>query len=250
MKVSSPEFFPTNSLQKLINMSPHRVYRLLRAKYLQMRYIGNKYSGAFDWNWRKESYNRISLVNKIISEFNDCRYLEIGCASDQLFNSVPCRHKVGVDPASGGNFRGTSDDFFLQNNATFDVIFIDGLHTYKQVRKDIINSLNSVAPGGYIALHDMLPRTWIEEHTPIITEGPWLGDVWKVAYELLATKGLEFKIVKIDYGVGVIKVIDKNAILKDFSEILTDAKFEYLHKNINKLPLVDWSEFNEWINDL
>ena len=31
----------------------------------------------------------------------------------------------------------TSDEFFIQNKNTFDLIFIDGLHIYEQVIKDI-----------------------------------------------------------------------------------------------------------------
>ena len=35
----------------------------------------------------------------------------------------------------------TSDDFFKQNKKKYDCIFIDGLHTYKQVKNDILNSI-------------------------------------------------------------------------------------------------------------
>ena len=64
-----------------------------------------------------------------------------------------------------------SDDFFKTSKDKFDVIFIDGLHTYDQVRRDVINSIKHLKEGGYIALHDMLPRNWKEQHIPIITGG-------------------------------------------------------------------------------
>ena len=35
----------------------------------------------------------------------------------------------------------TSDEFFKQNEDTYDVIFIDGLHTSDAVYRDINNSL-------------------------------------------------------------------------------------------------------------
>ena len=57
---------------------------------------------------------------------------------------------VGVDPFSGGNIRMKSDDFFLQNKQSFDCIFIDGLHEYDQVCKDLENSLNCVNEKGII----------------------------------------------------------------------------------------------------
>jgi hypothetical protein len=38
-------------------------------------------------------------------------------------------------------FKMTSDSFFLKKNHKYDLIYIDGLHTRKQVKKDLLNSL-------------------------------------------------------------------------------------------------------------
>lgn len=244
--VSSPEFFPSNALERLSKVSFYSMYRRFSCRMRRLRYEGNSFNKEFDWDWSSESYNRIALVNLLVKEANDCKYLEIGCASNQLFNSVFAQHKTGVDPASGGNVRKTSDDFFAGNRDSFDVIFIDGLHTYEQVRKDIINSIKVLKPGGYIALHDMLPRSWIEEHTPVVTHGPWLGDVWKVAFELAETDGLEFRVVKIDYGVGVIKLTKPNVQLRNLESSLQQQSFRHYYENIQKLPVVDWDSFVKW----
>ena len=81
-------------------------------------------------------YKRHSFINKAISKYKNCKYLEIGVSgSNDVFNSIPLKmsDKFGVDPEQGGNFRMTSDDFFKKyNNLKFDVIFIDGLHHYFQ----------------------------------------------------------------------------------------------------------------------
>ena len=37
----------------------------------------------------------------------------------------------------GGNMKITSDDFFKQNKNKYDCVFIDGLHIYDQVKRDI-----------------------------------------------------------------------------------------------------------------
>jgi hypothetical protein len=205
---------------------------------------------VLDWDWRKVHFNRIALVNLLVSKFRDPTYLEIGCASDALFNSVSARQKVGVDPSSGGNVRQTSDDFFKTNKTRFDVVFIDGLHTYEQVRRDLVNSINSLNEGGWIALHDMLPRNWIEHHVPYIPiepQGAWTGDVWKVAFELTQTEGIDFRILKIDHGVGVIRVLKQAAKLRDLRSELLPKEFSYYYDNLNKLPIVEWDDAQAWL---
>lgn len=199
------------------------------------------------WDWGKTNYSRIAVDNILIDKYQDPSYLEIGCASNTLFDAVPCAKKIGVDPMSGGNMRMTSDAFFQNNKSTFDIVFIDGLHTYEQVRLDIINSIASLRPGGWIALHDMLPRDWIEQHVPLISRGPWTGDVWKVGFELAKTEGIDFKILKIDHGVGVIKVINQDATLCDLGNELREQKFSYLCENLDKLPITSWEDAQNWL---
>jgi len=177
----------------------------------------------------------------------DPTYLEIGCASNALFDSVPAVHKVGVDPASGGTERKTSDEFFKNNTRQFDVIFIDGLHTYEQARKDVINAIKCLKEKGWIGLHDMLPRNWMEHHIPIVTRDMWLGDVWKVAFELSQTEGIDFRILKIDCGVGVFRVLQEDVMLKDLTRELRDKQFSYYYDNIKTLPIIDWKDAQEWL---
>ena len=216
--------------------------------YLENKYKKNSDQRTLNIDWKSKNFNRIALVNFLLRNFQNPEYLEIGCASNELFDSIPFTKKVGVDPIEGGNIRKTSDDFFKENKKLFDVVFIDGLHTYEQVRKDIINSINSINGNGWVALHDMLPRNWKEQHIPML-RGPWTGDVWKVAFEIMQSKGLDFKIVSIDYGVGIIKVNNNKAILKDFRKELKDVKVNYYFDNFKKLPIVDWNEAIDWISE-
>jgi len=223
------------------------LYSFLKQKYLLNKWSHHSDSRSLDWKWGKTNYNRIAVVNLLLSKFQNPSYLEIGCESNTLFDSVPALKKIGVDPVSGGNVRKTSDAFFENNDVRFDVVFIDGLHTYEQVRKDIINSIESLNKGGWIALHDMLPSNWTEHHIPRVSNGNWTGTVWKVAFELILTKGIEFKLLSIDHGVGVIKVIDPKAMLKDLTSELSDKEFSYFYENIHKLPITEWSDAQEWL---
>ncbi len=160
---------------------------------------------------------------------------------------MPADNKVGVDPNRGGTIKTTSDEFFLSNKDKFDVIYIDGLHTYEQVHKDVANAMRFLKPGGSVVLHDLLPHDWVEAHVPRIAMGSWTGDVWKVAFELAQTPGVEFKIVKVDNGVGVFRITSGSPTLADRASELGQAQFSYLYENIAKLPLIEWDEARAWI---
>jgi hypothetical protein len=202
---------------------------------------------SFVWNWSNIRYNRIALVNLLCASKLDGNYLEIGCQGNICFDAVPMMNKIGVDPEGGGTHREYSDDFFIKNTNYFDVIFIDGLHIYDQVRRDVVNSIKFLKPGGWIAIHDMLPDDAISEHVPMISKGPWFGDVWKVAFELASSAGIEFKIIKIDAGIGLFRITEPHATLNNMEGLLQNKRFQYLYENIGQLPLVEWDDAYKWI---
>lgn len=129
----------------------------------------------------------------------------------------------------------------------FDVIFIDGLHIYEQARRDVVNAIKFLKPGGWVAIHDVLPDDAVSEHVPIISSGPWCGDVWKVAFELASTSGIDFKVIKIDAGIGLLRVINADAQVTDLGHVLQDKRFQYLYENVGQLPLLEWEEAYKWI---
>jgi len=52
------------------------------------------------------------------------------------------------------NIRLKSDEAILDFKKEFDFVYIDGLHTYEQVKKDIINYYNIINDDGFIGGHD------------------------------------------------------------------------------------------------
>ena len=101
---------------------------------------GEKFYKRLDYNWSGLP-SRTEIIQKIIDRKNYKDYLEIGCDNDENFSKINVQNKIGVDPLKGGTLRMTSDDFFKKNEINFDVVFLDGLHTYEQTIKDINNSL-------------------------------------------------------------------------------------------------------------
>jgi hypothetical protein len=77
---------------------------------------------------------------------------------------------------------------------------VDGLHTEEQVYKDILNSLDFLAPGGRIVAHDCNPKTAEWENTGRN------GTVWRGWLRLRSTRpDLSMCVVDTDYGCGVIR---------------------------------------------
>lgn len=58
------------------------------------------------------------------------------------------------------HIRKTSDEAFPKLKTKFDVVYIDGLHTYEQVVKDINNSQKVLNASGFISGHDYSVENW------------------------------------------------------------------------------------------
>ena len=101
-----------------------------------------------------------------------CRtYLEIGVFEGETFLHLDVASRTGVDPLFRFDWRSqhnsggvqfhecTSDDFFdaLDPSTRYDLIFIDGLHTFEQTYRDILHALRHSHAGTVIAIDDTIP---------------------------------------------------------------------------------------------
>ena len=89
-------------------------------------------------------------------------------------------------------------------------------------------------------MHDLLPRNWLEEHLPRISNN-WCGDVWKISFLLTNIKNHEFSIILTDFGLGVFKKKNDNLILNQKN--IQNKNFDYLYENLNKLNLIKKENF-------
>ena len=174
-------------------------YKFKKFSYL---FYGEKFfkKKRYDWgNYPK----RFEIIQDIIDFKKYNSYLEIGCDRNQSFSNIKIEKRVGVDPVEGGTHKMTSDYFFSINKDNFDIIFIDGLHEYSQVMKDIKNSLKFLNKDGIILLHDCLPRTIWNQITPRMNSD-WNGDVWKSIVHCRTLENIDTYTFIADRGIGLI----------------------------------------------
>lgn len=195
------------------------------------------------------SIHRKEIINTIIKlkNFND--YLEIGCDQNELFSRVTIKNKIGVDPNNGGTHRMTSDSFFLSNKNKFDLIFIDGLHTYEQTLNDIKNSLLVLREKGFILLHDCFPMSYFDQAVPR-AQRKWNGDVWKAITEMRTLENTDTYVGAFDNGIGLILKRKNSNILKKTSKPFKDIKYKEYYDNYKEyLNLISKEEFFKIINE-
>ena len=194
-----------------------------------------------------ENIKRWDLIQNIIDKKRYDNYLEIGCDKDQSFSKIKVKNKIGVDPVSGGNIRTTSDQFFSSNTSKFDIIFIDGLHHYEQVIKDVNNSLQILNDNGFILLHDCLPRSIAHQAIPRY-RGSWNGDVWKALVELRTRSDLDTYTCQIDFGVGIVQKKKNTEILSIEKKNFKRLKFSDYYHNFNSfMRVIDYKKALELI---
>ena len=206
--------------------------KIYKFNYLINKIFKEKFNKKLEYDWSTTS-KRYEVINKIIFKKNYKTYLEIGCFENENFNNILIEKKIGVDPVSGGTIKDTSDNFFKNNKENFDLIFIDGLHYYHQVKKDIINSLKFLNKDGVIILHDCVPLKIRDQMIPR-SHGNWNGDTWKALVEARTLDYIDTYTILADHGLGVIfNRTNKNILkldIKNFKE-LTFKEYYYNFKN-------------------
>lgn len=148
---------------------------------------------------------RPARINRIANIFGAKTYLEIGVFDGATFFDVSVPHKVAVDPNFLFDYRAkanrhtvfhpvASDEFFrTAAPQKFDIIYLDGLHTFEQTLRDFINScsfshartiwlIDDTTPNdNFSALADQ-ERCYRLRRMLNNPDWAWMGDVFKTVY--------------------------------------------------------------------
>jgi predicted O-methyltransferase YrrM len=139
----------------------------------------------------------------------------------------------------------SSDNFFKNNQDKFDLIFIDGLHQYEQVKRDVYNSLKFLNDNGVILLHDCMPSSFMRQ-APKRSSNIWNGDVWKNIVEFRTLDQIDTYTIYADHGIGLIlKRKNRNKLLLKI-ESFDKLKFQDYYKNYKLfLNIVNFKDLNQ-----
>lgn len=196
--------------------SSRHTHKQLYAAHLYQHEPADEGSGGVHIHQDDILIDRVFVLKYLIKRYGYKSYLEIGCCRDDTFKQIDLADKVGVDPASGGTVRDTSDNYFLANyhgpRRKFDLIFIDGLHTSDQCHKDLINALAFLEDGGTIMMHDCLPPSEKCQAVPPVHSN-WTGDVWKAAVWAGQHAALQVCLLELDWGVCLVRKASDKVVI-------------------------------------
>lgn len=183
-------------------------------------------------NKHPKPVRRPQVIRRLLALYDEPRYLEIGVCEGYTFDRVQAPTKVAVDPEFRFDHRAaqqatpgtsyhevTSDEYFatiVGAEEKFDVIYLDGLHTFEQTLRDLINALEHLAPNGVIVIDDVRPptylaslpdrdnfftvRTWLGS-----TDQAWMGDVYKLVHFMdTFFPQLTFRTIENNHGQAVV----------------------------------------------
>lgn len=98
-----------------------------------------------------QNFKKVLSIDPYLNDYdiNDpaCKYMDFDKVYEHFKKNISIYKNIK-------HIRKTSDEAIKELTKKVDLVYIDGLHTYEQVKKDIINYLPLIKEGGYISGHD------------------------------------------------------------------------------------------------
>lgn len=202
-------------------------------------------------------------INKIARAVSAKTYIEIGVQAGKTLLNLDIPFKVGVDPnfvfdteeyrhESQLFYECTSDEFFNSTSwqRKFDIIFLDGLHTFEQTYRDFCNCLHVSHERTIIIIDDTVPYDLYsslrsqkicelrrEREAPGSQIAEWRGDVYKIllllklfhgtlSYSTVEGNGPAQTIVWVNQSYNVLSALSQRDLTTDYQRLC----LEYLHR--------------------
>jgi hypothetical protein len=176
--------------------------------------------------------SRPEAINQFIALFHAPGYLEIGVSEGETFFAVNAQRKVAVDPKFrfpvdqaikenvSCTFHEVASDIYFSDrigpSEVFQVIYLDGLHTFEQTLRDFTNAIRFLASDGVIIIDDIVPNSY-QSGLPDQLDSmrvkkvigdldhSWMGDTYKLAFFIEAFfPTFELRTIADNHGQGVV----------------------------------------------
>lgn len=150
---------------------------------------------------------RCDRLNSLAKVNHSKSYLEIGVCTGDTFFKVDVEQKEAVDPKFQFSFEGyqdentkffqlTSDEYFACHcppEKKFDLIYLDGLHTFDQTLRDFCNSIahshsrtiwliDDTCPVSLASAQPSILKSKIVRRLMLDNRKAWMGDVYKTVF--------------------------------------------------------------------
>ncbi|WP_157699761.1 class I SAM-dependent methyltransferase [Pseudorhodoplanes sinuspersici] len=220
---------------------------------------------------------RAFAVNRLLQQFENASYLEIGVAKGKTFHEISAYRKTAVDPkfqfdvteARRANPHSSyhqvaSDDFFgsiADHRQLFDVINIDGLHTAEQTLRDLLNAMSHLAPKGIIIIDDTRPSSHLASIADFSVrqqvasylksnDHAWMGDVFRVVYFLESMcQQFSFRTIQENHGQTVVWRKRRPKVRSRTLSYIGGRTFEDLVTELDVLRLAPFEEILSELSD-
>lgn len=176
--------------------------------------------------------SRPEAINQFLALFDAPSYLEIGVSEGETFFAVKAQRKVAVDPKfrfpfdraikenASCTFHEVASDIYFSDwigpSEVFQVIYLDGLHTFEQTLRDFTNAIRFLAPDGVIIIDDIVPNSYqsgLPDQLDSVRvkkfigdlDHSWMGDTYKLVFFIEAFfPTFELRTIADNHGQGVV----------------------------------------------
>jgi predicted O-methyltransferase YrrM len=200
-----------------------KLEEILEAGSDSVHWFGGRYNGGI--YLQQSPYEFVQLI-EFLSDKNIRNYLEIGAASggtaylmnrfldlDNIYLIDDNKHyrskfrKEILKDVKYKEFIGDSHSpeaihWVVDSDLFFDVVFVDGDHSYEGVKRDTLDYLHNLNSGGYLILHDII--------TQRVGVKDWYWELKEKDYHLKHI--IDFIDKDKQLGIGVFQKGAKNAV--------------------------------------
>lgn len=214
----------------------------------------------------KRGIRRFEVLQALLELFDEPRYLEIGVSKGTTFHHLNAGLKVAVDPRFQFDWeaekaqRGPSTQYYevpsdvyfgsiVDRSQEFDVIYLDGLHTFEQTLRDFTNALAHLADGGVIVIDDVKPSSY---HASLPNPGSyqklrqyvnderraWMGDVYRLVWFIdTFYQSLSYATISNNHGQAVVWRERRTSVTERTVAEIGDLSFESMVLSRNVLRM-------------